>query len=449
VDDAAQQRTTIYAYDAGGNMTSATAYAYTLSPSPGPPLEVTYCSYGNPSWRDQLTGVSVHPYVGGQPGPAASSFSPAYDQVGNPLSWRGGMSMSWGFGRRLMSVAGPGLAASYSYDASGVRASKTVNGVTTAYHTSGGAVLRQSGGGVTLDFAHDEAGRAIGFTKGGAWYWYVFDLQGDVIGILDGSGALVASYSYDAWGRTADVSGPMAGTVGLQNPYRYRGYYYDSETGLYYLLTRYYDPEVGRFVNADGLASTGHGVLGHNMYAYCLNDPVNHSDPTGMALTDIYHNEVPRYQLNKVRAIRNGTYLEPKGTYGDGLGYVYVAKPAQVDAVKGYSGPNDVVVRDWSEVHDDPNMQIIDSYRIAKRDHQREILQVLLDYCGENPEYPPWYRTMDTMLLEWDVHNALYSVFDKDAFRSADLNNNDEVLYQAVELYIWSASHPEYYVYLY
>jgi YD repeat-containing protein len=74
VDDAAQQGTTIYAYDAGGNVTSATSHPYTLSPGPGPPLEVTCYTYGNPAWRDQLTGSSVHPYAGGQPGPATSSW---------------------------------------------------------------------------------------------------------------------------------------------------------------------------------------------------------------------------------------------------------------------------------------------------------------------------------------------------------------------------------------
>ena len=69
--------------------------------------------------------------------------------------------------------------------------------------------------------------------------------------------------------------------IGLLNPIRYRGYYYDIETGLYYLQTRYYDPETGRFINADGFLSTGQGVLGYNMYAYCMNNPVILYDPTG------------------------------------------------------------------------------------------------------------------------------------------------------------------------
>ena len=78
-----------------------------------------------------------------------------------------------------------------------------------------------------------------------------------------------------------DISGTYASTLGQNNPIRYRGYYYDSETGFYYVSSRYYDPEIGRFINADGLVSTGQGILGNNMFAYCLNDPVNYEDSDG------------------------------------------------------------------------------------------------------------------------------------------------------------------------
>ena len=106
-------------------------------------------------------------------------------------------------------------------------------------------------------------------------------LQGDVIAILDGSGNAVVQYSYDAWGKLLTTTGSMADSLGLHNPLRYRGYVYDSETQLYYLQSRYYDPEVGRFINADAFTSTGQGILGNNMFAYCLNNPVNRSDSSG------------------------------------------------------------------------------------------------------------------------------------------------------------------------
>ena len=111
----------------------------------------------------------------------------------------------------------------------------------------------------------------------GTVYYYITNLQGDVISIVDGSGAVVASYSYDPYGNVLTATGTLAET----NPLRYRGYVYDTETRLYYLQSRYYDPSIGRFINADSYASTGQGVLGHNMFAYCNNSPANFCDPGG------------------------------------------------------------------------------------------------------------------------------------------------------------------------
>ncbi len=91
----------------------------------------------------------------------------------------------------------------------------------------------------------------------------------------------MVSYTYDAWGAPLSVTGTAADTIGQLNPFRYRSYYYDNETGLYYLNSRYYDPETYRFLNADGLLSTGQGVLGYNMYAYCMNNPANRIDSNG------------------------------------------------------------------------------------------------------------------------------------------------------------------------
>ena len=99
--------------------------------------------------------------------------------------------------------------------------------------------------------------------------------------ILDGSGTAVVSYTYDAWGNILTANGTMSETLGELNPLRYRGYVYDAETELYYVSSRYYDPEIGRFINADSLVSTGQGILGNNMFAYCLNNPVNYIDRDG------------------------------------------------------------------------------------------------------------------------------------------------------------------------
>jgi len=141
--------------------------------------------------------------------------------------------------------------------------------------------------GNKLYFVYDAAGTPIqlAYTPAGStttsYYYYVTNLQGDVIAILNSSGAVVVEYTYDAWGNILSITGSMATTLGRQNPLRYRGYVYDQETGLYYLQSRYYDPEIGRFINADAFTSTGQGLLGNNMFAYCNNNPATYKDPSG------------------------------------------------------------------------------------------------------------------------------------------------------------------------
>ena len=119
-------------------------------------------------------------------------------------------------------------------------------------------------------------------------YYYILNLQGDVIGILDSAGTQVVSYTYDAWGNLLSTTGTLADTVGQINPIRYRGYYYDAETEFYFLNSRYYDPQTGRFINADARLNTSLGVLGTNLFAYCLNNPINKVDYNGNKPGDFF-----------------------------------------------------------------------------------------------------------------------------------------------------------------
>ncbi|WP_073006330.1 RHS repeat-associated core domain-containing protein [Clostridium amylolyticum] len=122
----------------------------------------------------------------------------------------------------------------------------------------------------------------------GIEYYYIRNAQGDVIGLFDKNGVTVASYTYDSWGKLisikdqngVDVTNTVT-HVGYKNPYRYRGYRYDTETGVYYLQSRYYNPEWGRFINADGLVGETGDLIGHNLFAYCKNNPVNMEDGNG------------------------------------------------------------------------------------------------------------------------------------------------------------------------
>ena len=185
--------------------------------------------------------------------------------------------MAWEEGRRLVTANGGGKTLSFTYDSDGLRLSKNVGSTTYSYLYAGGKLIRQTGGGNTLDFFYDESGHPYALTYNGTTYYYVTNLQGDVLEILDGNKQVVASYTYDPYGKVLSA----AGTLAEVNPLRYRGYVYDSETGFYYLQSRYYDPAIGRFINADSYVSTGQGFLGHNMFAYCLNNPIIFKDKSG------------------------------------------------------------------------------------------------------------------------------------------------------------------------
>ena len=158
----------------------------------------------------------------------------------------------------------------------------------TYYVLDGSKIIRETRTGsqtATLYYFYDESG-VTGFNYNGSDYYYGKNLQGDITKIYDWFGNEVTSYTYDAWGKIISVSGSLASTVGQANPFRYRSYYYDSETGWYYLNSRYYDPSVGRFINADGIIGANDGLQGYNMFAYCNNNPVMGYDPSGYGFLD-------------------------------------------------------------------------------------------------------------------------------------------------------------------
>ena len=165
------------------------------------------------------------------------------------------------------------------------RQAARANGTTRyeyVYH--GSQLVQMKRNSDTLSISYDGNGAPMTLTYGSAVYYYVTNLQGDVVALLDGNGNPVVRYTYDAWGRPLSTTGSLATTVGALNPLRYRGYVYDTEWSLYYLQSRYYDADLGRFINADAFVSTGQGILGNNMFAYCGNNPVNYIDPMGYAL---------------------------------------------------------------------------------------------------------------------------------------------------------------------
>jgi len=170
---------------------------------------------------------------------------------------------------------------SYKYDDSGIRTQKVVDGVTTNYHLVGDKVSYEDNGTDKIYYTYDSSNDLVSMNLNGTEYYYIRNAQGDIIGLFDSTGTQVVSYTYDTWGKLILTTGSLSSTVGVKNPYRYRGYRYDNETQLYYLQSRYYNPEWGRFINADAITGKTGEILTYNAFEYCRNNPVNNFDLNG------------------------------------------------------------------------------------------------------------------------------------------------------------------------
>ena len=246
-----------YTYDLGGNILKKERFAYNDTTNP---LETVTYTYGDANWRDKLTAVN--------------GSAIRYDAIGNPLN-DGTWTYTWQNGRQLQKMQKSGVTAEFVYNADGLRVQKTVNGVATKYTLHGKNIVHMTSGTDELHVFYDAQNRPAVVVYNGTAYAYVKSLQGDVVAILDENGNAVVSYGYDAWGAPLWCTGELAETLGKVQPFRYRGYVFDEETGLYYLRSRYYNPRWGRFVNADG------AIIQKNLFAYCSNGPIVGYDPSG------------------------------------------------------------------------------------------------------------------------------------------------------------------------
>jgi len=304
-----------------------------------------------------------------------------YDTIGNPLTYRRGETMTWEGGRRLDSISflnSENLV--FDYDSNGMRLRKEGDGVNSYnvdfageelyyidYYYDGDTLIyeRRSMCGdnaselFTIEYVYGVNGIA-GFRirQGNTTtdYYYVKNIMGDVLGIVNASGTLVAEYRYDAYGNPVmildgngnDVSNNYAHIANI-NPIRYRGYYYDIESGFYYLNSRYYDPVVGRFINADGQLNTSLGVLGCNMYAYCLNNPVNMIDFSGNKPGDLF-------DTYEDAAIDFGKYINEK-SISENREYASYIYEVKVDATITFINPglfgDSLIARLWRALFGD------------------------------------------------------------------------------------------------
>ena len=259
--DEASAANRVWEYDDSGNILSYAEYS-----DMNALRDSASYAYDNNEWGDLLTSYRGNTIT--------------YDTIGNPLS-DGTWTYTWEHGRELASMSNGTTTWTYAYDANGMRTQRTNGSTTYSYVYNGNQLSQMTVGSNTLSFYY-ASGTPMAVLYNGEYYYYVTNQQGDVVAILDNSGTAVVEYAYGAWGDVRLTGGSMISTLGIQNPLRYRGYVYDHETGLYYLQSRYYDPEVGRFINADSqISGIGREILGYNQFAYCFNNPVNMSDLTG------------------------------------------------------------------------------------------------------------------------------------------------------------------------
>lgn len=277
-----------YDYNTNGNIYGRTEYPINSSGNRTDNNGTTiYYNYNNSNWSDQLTSYN--------------GYTITYDNVGNPLTYVGGLSFAWSRGRQLSEVTlANNSTASYEYNQNGLRTKKITGETKTKYEWDGDKLLRetvtynQTNDKVDIWYLYNADEKIIGFEYSyfnfsndivTARVYYEKNLQGDIIGLLDARGAEIASYTYDAWGNITD----QTYVEGNEIPYNlnhilYRGYYRDEETGFYYLQSRYYDAKIGRFINADGvmmIGTDGKDIYKDNLYVYCNSNPINRVDYTG------------------------------------------------------------------------------------------------------------------------------------------------------------------------
>ncbi|HOW38429.1 MAG TPA: RHS repeat-associated core domain-containing protein, partial [Bacillota bacterium] len=281
---------------------------------PGPvpivPQNHTHYNY-NDNWEDQLYNYGTISYVNGVAQPMVTQQQYTYDALGNPeyitnFLFNGttyyGASLSWS-GRQLSKIIvqygsySSAFEIRYKYNDQGYRTQQQIytyyggTAVLTStikYQLNGEKVIYETDGTYGILFIYDYDGSLIGFnydsnvTDGDAGndYFYLRNQMGDITHIVNSSGTTIVQYSYDAYGNI--VFQTPSETIGYVNPYKYRGYRYDKLIGMYYLNSRYYNPQIGRFLNADGMLGATGDILSTNMYAYCANNPVMYSDSDGL-----------------------------------------------------------------------------------------------------------------------------------------------------------------------
>ena len=389
-----------YTYDLGGNILKKERFAYADTTTP---LETVTYTYGDANWRDKLTAVNGNAI--------------RYDAIGNPLS-DGTWTYTWQNGRQLQKMQKSGVTAEFVYNADGLRVQKTVNGVVTKYTLHGKNVVHMTSGTDELHFFYDAQNRPAVVVYNGTAYAYVKSLQGDILAILDENGNTVVSYGYDAWGAPLWCTGELAETLGKVQPFRYRGYVFDEETGLYYLRSRYYNSELGRFLNADTIYYC-------NLFCYCKNSPTRRFDANGKEDEDVYLNVYAAtfdvaFRIRPLSVghvdIQIGDTIYAFGRYGErwgilgmkGMGILKVGDAASMMQAQSESNNKKVIRAKLSMSHEQVNQLKENLNDIIKNNSKYESTDILpqYDYYRLTNDYDLFSNNCTTFAM-----NLLYDIY--------------------------------------
>ncbi|MDE7263769.1 MAG: hypothetical protein K2N64_03830, partial [Anaeroplasmataceae bacterium] len=248
-----KEDSTEYAYDNNGNITKAGSTTFTY----------------DTNIKDRLKSINGKEITYG-----SNPLNPA-SYNGNTYTFEG---------RRLTRYTYGGGYYSFEYNDQGLRtAKKDYRGVGSKYYYDGDKLITEVAPSYRFDFLYDENDQLYGFVYNNSdKYYYVRDFMQNILGIIDSSGNLVVKYAYTAYGTITSITGSLASTIGAYNPFRYKGYYYDTETSMYYCKSRYYVPEWCRWLNADSTSYLNYKNINEmNLFAYCVNNPISLLDPTG------------------------------------------------------------------------------------------------------------------------------------------------------------------------
>ena len=259
--------TYVYTYDNAGNILEKVVYPLIYGAAQCMPISSVQYVYGNSEWGDMLTSFN------GQ--------SITYDSIGNPLQYRDGLSFTW-CGRQMASATRGTNTYTFEYNKDGLRAIKeNPDGTSTYYYYHNGMLIAEETAGEMLMYHYSSGGSIIGMSYRNASYaegvfdTYVFEknILGDIVAVYDINGVKLVSCRYDAWGNFTTMyhNGTTSNSIAARNPFKYRGYYYDKDLGLYYLQTRYYDSVTGRFINAGEISQSTNGII---LNLYCYGNPI-------------------------------------------------------------------------------------------------------------------------------------------------------------------------------